>query len=382
MSLVLLSTPKLEINDPTTSQQLELPKQRRRRKIKEKTFCLICNELVTHKHFASNVCNSCAAFFRRSVSQSRSYFCRQSEACQVGERRHKNRCAFCRFNRCLEVGMRMDKVLSEGVTVQLGKLANNTVLGTLQRQHHAIFILRRRFSIELYGTYTNMWETKRVAQTFLQSTEVERLVMKEFFRNIGLTSEEVIGSEYESSFCAQFLPLWMLLEIVFNTRLHGGHRSKKLYYVDDSYLQYNEDCLVDFYNSHRDIYNPSSLARTCMSLYEKYFHVTELLHRLAIDESERMAIVAFCVYRRTILIAGPNPNMQKAMDSMFKDLEKYYESTYNSVAVRFGQLMLCVEAIEEAHTKIVQQLTIVSLNLKNAAAHGQNCCYSVSYLKG
>lgn len=44
-----------------------------------------------------------------------------------------------------------------------------------------------------------MWESTRVAQTFLKSTEVERLVMKEFFRNIGLIDEEIRNSDIEVS---------------------------------------------------------------------------------------------------------------------------------------------------------------------------------------
>lgn len=42
-----------------------------------------------------------------------------------------------------------------------------------------------------------MWDSKRVAQTFLKATEVERLVMKEFFRNIGLVDKEHLDSEFE-----------------------------------------------------------------------------------------------------------------------------------------------------------------------------------------
>jgi hypothetical protein len=47
--------------------------------------------------------------------------------------------------------MDMNRVLSVGITVHKGKLANNTILGALQRQHDAVFTLRRRFAIQLYG---------------------------------------------------------------------------------------------------------------------------------------------------------------------------------------------------------------------------------------
>lgn len=191
-----------------------------------------------------------------------------------------------------------------------------------------------------------MWEQKRTARTFLPATEVETHVMKEFFRSINVIESDKFNTDYEHQFCSQFLPLWMLLEIIFNTRAHSGHRTRKLYYVDDSYLEFNEDALIDFYNSHKDVYHPETLARTCMYLYDKYFRVVELIHRLAIDEVERMAITALCIYRRTLVISGSNPQMQEMLNMMFKDLKLYYDNTFNSFSVRLSQLISCVEAIE------------------------------------
>lgn len=55
--------------------------------------------------------------------------------------------------------------------------------------------------------------------------------------------------------------MWMLLELIFQTRSHGGQRSRKLYYVDDSYLTFNEDNVYEYFNAHPSINSPDVLSK-------------------------------------------------------------------------------------------------------------------------
>lgn len=55
--------------------------------------------------------------------------------------------------------------------------------------------------------------------------------------------------------------LWILLELVFNTRAHGGQRTKKMYYMNDSYMSCDEDKITRFYGSNKAIHSPDLLAR-------------------------------------------------------------------------------------------------------------------------
>jgi hypothetical protein len=108
--------------------------------------------------------------------------------------------------------MDMTKVLSSGVSIQIGKLGNNTILGSLQRHHHANFTLRRKYAIRFFGVtislptntnqtlfqnYTNMWEQTRNADTILRTNKTEAYVMRDFFRNTGAIESDKYDSEYE-----------------------------------------------------------------------------------------------------------------------------------------------------------------------------------------
>jgi len=77
--------------------------------------CKVCNEpAAKHVHYGAMTCFSCRAFFRRSIQNktAATYVCRRSKNCEINLRTRKN-CQFCRYMRCIAVGMKPTWVLSE-----------------------------------------------------------------------------------------------------------------------------------------------------------------------------------------------------------------------------------------------------------------------------
>ena len=70
---------------------------------------------IINHNSGKQVCASCRAFFRRSV-QSKYYqifFCKRGESCEVTLATRRS-CQRCRFKKCLESGMRVSWVLTDG----------------------------------------------------------------------------------------------------------------------------------------------------------------------------------------------------------------------------------------------------------------------------
>eukprot|EP00090_Calanus_glacialis_P025704 TRINITY_DN4030_c0_g1_i1.p1 TRINITY_DN4030_c0_g1~~TRINITY_DN4030_c0_g1_i1.p1 ORF type:complete len:800 (+),score=137.49 TRINITY_DN4030_c0_g1_i1:357-2756(+) len=77
--------------------------------------CKVCNEpAAKHVHYGAMTCFSCRAFFRRSIQNktAATYVCRRSKNCEINLKTRKN-CQFCRYMRCIAVGMKPTWVLSE-----------------------------------------------------------------------------------------------------------------------------------------------------------------------------------------------------------------------------------------------------------------------------
>ncbi|XP_060691795.1 nuclear receptor subfamily 2 group C member 2-like isoform X3 [Hemiscyllium ocellatum] len=74
--------------------------------------CVVCGDKASGRHYGAVSCEGCKGFFKRSVRKNLTYSCRSSRDCVVNKH-HRNRCQFCRLQKCLEMGMKMESVQCE-----------------------------------------------------------------------------------------------------------------------------------------------------------------------------------------------------------------------------------------------------------------------------
>ncbi|XP_028038469.1 ecdysone-inducible protein E75-like isoform X1 [Bombyx mandarina] len=71
--------------------------------------CKVCGDKASGYHYGVTSCEGCKGFFRRSIQKQIEYRCLRDGKCLV-IRLNRNRCQFCRFKKCLSVGMSRDSV--------------------------------------------------------------------------------------------------------------------------------------------------------------------------------------------------------------------------------------------------------------------------------
>ncbi|KAK4474995.1 hypothetical protein MN116_002095 [Schistosoma mekongi] len=81
-------------------------------------MCSICSDRASGKHYGVFSCEGCKGFFKRTVRKELTYICRDNQECQI-DKRLRNRCQYCRFQKCLRVGMRREAVQEERQQQQL-----------------------------------------------------------------------------------------------------------------------------------------------------------------------------------------------------------------------------------------------------------------------
>lgn len=75
-------------------------------------YCVVCGDRASGRHYGAISCEGCKGFFKRSIRKQLGYTCRGSKDCEV-TKHHRNRCQYCRLQKCLSMGMRSDSVQSE-----------------------------------------------------------------------------------------------------------------------------------------------------------------------------------------------------------------------------------------------------------------------------
>jgi len=99
-----------------------------------KHMCVICGDRASGKHYGVYSCEGCKGFFKRTVRKELTYACRENRACMI-DKKQRNRCQFCRYNKCLQCGMKREAVQEErqrakgGGKGDLDDEAENSILG-------------------------------------------------------------------------------------------------------------------------------------------------------------------------------------------------------------------------------------------------------------
>nr|AAC80008.1 retinoic acid X receptor [Tripedalia cystophora] len=74
--------------------------------------CSVCSDKAYVKHYGVFACEGCKGFFKRSVRNNRKYSCLGKRHCDT-DKKSRNRCQYCRFQKCVQVGMKPEAVQDE-----------------------------------------------------------------------------------------------------------------------------------------------------------------------------------------------------------------------------------------------------------------------------
>uniref|UniRef100_UPI00398EF0BA nuclear receptor subfamily 5 group A member 2-like n=1 Tax=Pristiophorus japonicus TaxID=55135 RepID=UPI00398EF0BA len=75
-------------------------------------LCPICGDKVSGYHYGLLTCESCKGFFKRTVQNNKRYTCVENQNCPIDKTQRK-RCPYCRFQKCLTVGMKLEAVRAD-----------------------------------------------------------------------------------------------------------------------------------------------------------------------------------------------------------------------------------------------------------------------------
>ncbi|KAJ3598693.1 hypothetical protein NHX12_002198 [Muraenolepis orangiensis] len=82
--------------------------------LSQKRLCAICGDRSSGKHYGVYSCEGCKGFFKRTVRKDLSYTCRDNKECLV-DKRQRNRCQYCRYQKCLAMGMKREEMPVEKI---------------------------------------------------------------------------------------------------------------------------------------------------------------------------------------------------------------------------------------------------------------------------
>ena len=91
--MISVSQGKMSVNDEEVDTSL--------------LFCIVCGDKASGRHYGVVSCEGCKGFFKRSVRKNVKYTCLGTNKCIVNKTM-RNRCQSCRWQKCLNSGMKVE----------------------------------------------------------------------------------------------------------------------------------------------------------------------------------------------------------------------------------------------------------------------------------
>uniref|UniRef100_A0A914V696 Uncharacterized protein n=1 Tax=Plectus sambesii TaxID=2011161 RepID=A0A914V696_9BILA len=107
---------------PTGAQPLGLGDQQ---DLDADKLCAVCSDRAVCQHYGARTCEGCKGFFKRTVQKKAQYVCAGSKNCPI-DKRYRSRCQYCRYQKCLAVGMVKEVVRYGSLQGRRGRLPSKT----------------------------------------------------------------------------------------------------------------------------------------------------------------------------------------------------------------------------------------------------------------
>ncbi|KAM9214658.1 nuclear receptor subfamily 1 group I member 3 [Leptosomus discolor] len=164
-----VSSPSDAESSPCTLPEPQLPGGEDAEPGEEKV-CAVCGDRATGYHFHAMTCEGCKGFFRRSVIKGVRFTCPFARSCPVTKAKRRQ-CQACRLQKCLNVGMRKDMIMSEEALQRRRalrgqrRLAREQPAGLTAEQQELIAILiaaHQRTFDSSFSQFTHYWPAVRL----------------------------------------------------------------------------------------------------------------------------------------------------------------------------------------------------------------------------
>uniref|UniRef100_A0A7N9ARQ7 Retinoic acid receptor RXR n=1 Tax=Mastacembelus armatus TaxID=205130 RepID=A0A7N9ARQ7_9TELE len=317
-----------------------------------KHICAICGDRSSGKHYGVYSCEGCKGFFKRTVRKDLTYTCRDSKDCPI-DKRQRNRCQYCRYQKCLAMGMKREAVQEER---QRGKeRGENEVESTssFNEDMPVDKILDAELAVEpKTETYSDgspgnsgqsgMRYTNDPVTNICQAADKQLFTLVEWAKRIPHFSELPLDDQV------------ILLRAGWNELLIASfsHRSVT---VKDGIL------LATGLHVHRSSAHSAGVG----SIFDRWVAVlTELVSKMKdmqMDKTELGCLRAIVLFNPDAKGLSNPPEVEGLREKVYASLESYTKQKYPDQPGRFAKLLLRLPALRSIGLKCLEHLFFFKL---------------------
>ncbi|XP_066901708.1 retinoic acid receptor RXR isoform X4 [Halyomorpha halys] len=295
-----------------------------------KHLCSICGDRASGKHYGVYSCEGCKGFFKRTVRKDLSYACREDKQCLV-DKRQRNRCQYCRYQKCLSMGMKREAVQEER---QRTKERDQNEVESTSSFHtdmpvERILEAERRvdFKVEPMVEYEN-------ANTLFQATDKQLVQLVEWAKQIPHFTSLPIEDQV------------LLLKAGWNELLIAGFSHRSISVKDKIVL-----------GSGVTVCRNTAHQAGVDTIFDRA--LTELVSKMRemkMDKAELGCLRTIILYNPDVRGLRSIGEVETLREKVYAALEEYTRSTHPEEPGRFAKLLLRLPSLRSIGLKCLEPL--------------------------
>lgn len=331
-----------------------------------KHLCSICGDRASGKHYGVYSCEGCKGFFKRTVRKDLTYACREDKNCII-DKRQRNRCQYCRYQKCLACGMKREAVQEERQRGAKLPTKNDDLNPTSSV---------RDLTIERIREAEQLSET-RCGDSAIPYLKVgpNSMVPNEFKGPVSHLCQVVNKQLYQLVEYARRMPHFsqlqredqvILLKAGWNELLIANVAWRSIDFLDvesqnpDGTVdrrtrigQPQQMCLSPNFTLHRN----SAIQAGVAAIFDRVLsELTVKMKRLNIDRAELSCLKAIILFNPDIRGLKCRQDVDKCREKIYACLDEHCRTEHPGDDGRFAQLLLRLPALRSISLKCLDHL--------------------------
>ncbi|XP_050415541.1 retinoic acid receptor RXR isoform X3 [Patella vulgata] len=309
--------------------------------LSNKHICAICGDRASGKHYGVYSCEGCKGFFKRTVRKELTYACRDDKNCYI-DKRQRNRCQYCRYMKCLAMGMKREAVLPTAVqeerqrTKEKGEEVEST--SSVNNDMPVEQILEAELAVEpKIDTYIDT--QKDPVTNICQAADKQLFTLVEWAKRIPHFTELPLEDQV------------IQLRAGWNELLIAGFSHRSIA-VKDGIL------LATGLHVHRSSAHQAGVG----TIFDRV--LTELvakMREMKMDKTELGCLRAIVLFNPDAKGLTAVQEVEQLREKVYASLEEYCKTRYPDEPGRFAKLLLRLPALRSIGLKCLEHLFFFKL---------------------